>query len=400
MYMLEQEQEIFILLKDFGLSDDEAQVYIGLLRMGGGKASEISHFTKIERVKAYKMLENLKNRGFITSSLSSPAIFSANHIEQTLDGVIKQKIDESEKLQAYKPHLLELLETFAMKQSESILPRLTVVSGRTNIYYQMIRIIDEAQDDLYLAVSVSDLIRMYYTNIPEALEKARKRNVMIKLMTELEIMTKLECVQRLGFNYFKITKLPSQGRILCNSDQVLVSGYTSTSSSQQTIEDSALITNSDEIGGSMRSLCKYMWSTGKEIRVDKKTLETPSETKTNRKTKVTTALVVDDDNDAVEMFSDYLEIKGVKVSGKAHDGKEGVELYKKLKPDIVFLDVIMPEYNGLYALNKIREINPDAKVVMLTADMSPDTRKKLREMKPAGVIYKPYDVEKIIDNVI
>ena len=150
----------------------------------------------------------------------------------------------------------------------------------------------------------------------------------------------------------------------------------------------------------MRSLCKYMWGTGKEIRVDKKTLETPSETKTNQKAKVTTALVVDDDNDAVEMFSDYLEIKGVQVSGKAHNGKEGVELYKKLKPDIVFLDVIMPEYNGLYALNKIREINPDAKVVMLTADMSPDTRKKLREMKPAGVIYKPYDVEKIIDNVI
>jgi len=397
--MLKQEQEIFILLKDFGLSDDEAQVYLGLLRMGGGKASEISYFTKIERVKAYKMLENLKNRGFITSSLSSPAIFSANDIEKTLDAVIKQKIDESEKLQAYKPSLLQLLESFKVKQNESILPRLTVISGRANIYYQMIKIIDESHDELYLATSVSDLIRMYYTNIPEALEKARKRNVIIKLMTELEITTKLECVQRLGFNYFKITKLPSQGRILCDSDQVLVSGYTSTSSSQQTIEDSALITNSDEIGGSMRSLSKYMWSTGKEIRIDEKTLEIPSETKINQEAKVTTALVVDDDIDAVEMFSDYLEIKGVQVSGKAHNGKEGVELYKKLKPDIVFLDVIMPEYNGLYALNKIREINPDAKVIMLTADMSPDTKKKLKEMKPAGIIYKPYDVEKIIDNL-
>jgi len=397
--MLMQEQEIYILLKDFGLSEDEAQVYLGLLRMGGGKASEISYFTKIERVKAYKMLENLKNRGFITSSLSSPAIFSANDIEKTLDAVIKQKIDESEKLQAYKPSLLQLLEGFKVKQNESMLPRLTVISGRANIYYQMIKIIDESQDELYLATSVSDLIRMYYTNIPEALEKARKRNVIIKLMTELEIMTKLECVHRLGFNYFKIAKLPSQGRILCDSDQVLVSGYTSTSSSQQTIEDSALITNSDEIGGSMRSLCKYMWSTGKEIRADEKTMEIPSETKINQDAKVTTALVVDDDDDAVEMFSDYLEIKGVRVSGKAHDGKEGVELYKKLKPDIVFLDVIMPEYNGLYALNKIREINPDAKVIMLTADMSPDTKKKLREMKPAGIIYKPYDVEKIIDNL-
>jgi len=398
--MLKQEQEIFILLKDFGLSDDEAQIYLGLLRMGGAKASEVSYFTKIDRVKAYKMLENLKNFGFITSTLSSPAIFSANNIEKTLDDVIQRKLLESEKLQSHKFHLLQLLENFKVKETETSLPRLTVISGRANIYYQMIKLIDEAQDELYLAVSVSDLIRMFYTNIPEALEKARKRNVIIKLITELEITTKLDCVQRLGFNYFKIAKLPSQGRILCNSDQVVVSGYTSTSSSQQTYEDSALITNSDEIGGSMRSLCKYMWSTGQEIRIDEKTTKTLSEIKTNQKAKTTTALVVDDDNDAVEMFSDYLEIKGVKVAGKGHDGKEAVELYKKLKPDIVFLDVIMPEYNGLYALKKIREINPKAKIVMLTADMTLDTRKKLREMKPAGVIYKPYDVEKIIENLV
>ncbi len=397
--MLKQEQEIFILLKDFGLSDDEAQIYLGLLRMGGGKASEVSHFTKIDRVKAYKMLENLKNLGFITSTLSSPAIFSANDIEKTLDDVIQRKLSETEKLQSHKSHLLQLLENFKVKEAETGLPRLTVISGRTNIYYQMIKIIDEAQDELYLAASVSDLIRMFYTNIPEALEKAKKRNVVIKLMTELEIMTKLDCVERLGFNYFKIAKLPSQGRILCNSDQVLVSGYTSTSSSQQTTDDSALVTNSDEIGGSMRSLCKYMWSTGKEIRVNENTKKSSSP-KPASKTKIATALVVDDDNDAVEMFSDYLEIKGIRVSGKAHDGKEGAELYKKLKPDVVFLDVIMPEYNGLYALKKIREINPDAKIIMLTADMTSETRKKLKELKPAGVIYKPYDVEKIIDNLV
>jgi len=271
--MLKQEQEIFILLQDFGLLGDEAQIYLGLLSMGGAKASEVSHFTKIERVKAYKMLENLKNLGFITSTLSSPAIFSANDIEKTLDAVIKQKIDQSEKLQAYKPSLLQLLERFKVKQNESIHPQLTVISGRANIYYQMIKIIDESQDELYLATSVSDLTRMFYSNIPEALEKARKRNVIIKLITELEISTKPDCVQRLGFNNFKITKLPSKGRILCSSDQVIVSGYTSTLYSQKINEDSALITNSDEIGGNMRILCKYLWSTGQEVCIDQKLVE-------------------------------------------------------------------------------------------------------------------------------
>ena len=132
-----------------------------------------------------------------------------------------------------------------------------------------------------------------------------------------------------------------------------------------------------------------MWKIGKEIRVDKTNNE-PSQQKE------TTALVVDDDPDAVEMFSDYLEIKGIQVVGKCKNGKEGFDMYEKLKPDVVFLDIMMPEYDGFYALKKIREINPEAKVIMVTADFTSETKKKLREMKPTDVIYKPYDVEKIL----
>jgi DNA-binding response OmpR family regulator len=99
------------------------------------------------------------------------------------------------------------------------------------------------------------------------------------------------------------------------------------------------------------------------------------------------------------MFSDYLENKGVTVVGKAKDGKEGFELYKKLKPDVIFLDVIMPNYDGFYTLKKIREIDADAKIIMVTADFSPSTKKKLKELKANDVIYKPYD-GKAIDRVI
>ena len=100
------------------------------------------------------------------------------------------------------------------------------------------------------------------------------------------------------------------------------------------------------------------------------------------------------------MFSDYLEIKGINIVGKSHNGKEGFEAYKKLRPDVVFLDIMMPEYDGFYALKKIREVNPKAKIIMVTADMSTQTKKKLRELKPTDVIYKPYNVEKILEHLI
>ncbi len=396
--ILEEEKEGIQLLKEFGLEEDEARIYLGLLRMGSGKASEISHFTKTDRVRGYKILENLKNQGFVTSTLSSPILFSANDPQDTLKNIITKRKQETAKLEKNTDRLLKILSQIQINKTQTELPKLTVISGRNNIYDQIIRTIEETKDELYIVTTASDLIRMYYTDIPEALKKASKRNVMVKLMTELEISTKLECVKRLGINYFKIAKLPSHGRIICNSSQVLMSGYTSSTSSQNTNDDSALITNSDEIRGNMMSLCKFMWKIGRELRANENTAK-ENTNKPETSQKQTTALVVDDDPDAVEMFSDYLELKGIQVIGKCKDGKEGFESYKKLNPDVVFLDIMMPDYDGFYALQKIREVKPDAKVIMVTADMSSETKKKLREMKPTDVIYKPYDVEKIIDHL-
>ena len=56
--------------------------------------------------------------------------------------------------------------------------------------------------------------------------------------------------------------------------------------------------------------------------------------------RIITSIVIDDDLDTVELFSEYLEIKGIHVVGKGYDGKEAVELYQKLKPDVIFLDKI------------------------------------------------------------
>src|SRR5487761_2720242 len=83
-----------------------------------------------------------------------------------------------------------------------------------------------------------------------------------------------------------------------------------------------------------------------------------------------TAIVIDDDKDTVSVLTDFLQIKGIKVIGKGYDGLEAVEIYNKLKPDAVFLDVMMEMCDGLYALEKIREIHPDALVIMVTADLT------------------------------
>ena len=84
--------------------------------------------------------------------------------------------------------------------------------------------------------------------------------------------------------------------------------------------------------------------------------------------------------------------------GKGYDGKEAVELYKKLKPDIVFLDIMMPRYDGFYAVMEMRKIDPDVKTIMVTADLTSETADRLEELK-IPVVYKPYEFEDISDAI-
>ena len=110
-------------------------------------------------------------------------------------------------------------------------------------------------------------------------------------------------------------------------------------------------------------------------------------------------LVVDDDWDTVEVLCEFLTLKGMNVIGRCYNGHAAVQLYQQLKPDVVFCDVMMPEYDGFYALKNIRQYDPDAKVMMVTADMTEETREKLTWLQATAVIYKPYEIDDIVNKV-
>ncbi len=118
--------------------------------------------------------------------------------------------------------------------------------------------------------------------------------------------------------------------------------------------------------------------------------------------KLKTVLVIDDNLDVLSLFVELLELKNFQVVGTGRNGKEAVAQYGKLRPDITFLDVVMPNTDGLYALDLIREINPDAIVVMITTDLSQDTAKRLEDLKATAVVYKPFDINdlvKVVDEI-
>ena len=114
---------------------------------------------------------------------------------------------------------------------------------------------------------------------------------------------------------------------------------------------------------------------------------------------MTSVILVDDNLDMVEKLADMLGEFGIEVLDIAINGKDAVELYQKDYPDVVLTDMQMPEYDGIYALENIRKIDTDAKVIMVTADLREESEEAFLENNASAVVYKPYDLNQIIKTI-
>lgn len=113
-------------------------------------------------------------------------------------------------------------------------------------------------------------------------------------------------------------------------------------------------------------------------------------------------LVVDDSITVRELMKQQLRENGVQNLNDAKNGVEAVQKYKTFMPDLVFLDINMPEMNGVQVLAKIMEFNPQAYVIMLS---SLGTKEKISETLELGAknfLMKPIEnenLEKIIKDL-
>jgi len=82
---------------------------------------------------------------------------------------------------------------------------------------------------------------------------------------------------------------------------------------------------------------------------------------------------------------------------EAENGDVAVELCRTFKPDIVFLDIIMPVKNGIMAMEEIKTMNPATKVVIVTSVGQEEMIEKAKELKAEGFIPKPFQPQQIRD---
>jgi len=109
----------------------------------------------------------------------------------------------------------------------------------------------------------------------------------------------------------------------------------------------------------------------------------------------TLILVVDDQFGVRKALKAILESKGYRVA-TAKDGAEAIEMVKEKHYDIIFLDVKLPDMNGVETFEQVKKIDPEAAVIMMTGYCVEDLVRRAISQGAYTCIYKPFDMEKVI----
>jgi len=113
---------------------------------------------------------------------------------------------------------------------------------------------------------------------------------------------------------------------------------------------------------------------------------------------MTQILIVDDAEFLRVRISKMLVGEGFEVT-EAENGLKAIESYKSKKPDMVLMDVTMPEMDGLTALKELRKIDPNAKVVMLTALGQESVVLEAVKSGAKDFIVKPFDRDRVMSAI-
>lgn len=110
-------------------------------------------------------------------------------------------------------------------------------------------------------------------------------------------------------------------------------------------------------------------------------------------------LIVDDATFMRMMIKDILEKNGYEVVGEAPNGLKAVELYKAEKPDVVTMDITMPEMDGIEAVKAIKAFDPAAKIIMCSAMGQQSMVMDAIRAGAKDFIVKPFQADRVLEAI-
>lgn len=255
-----------------GLEQMEAHVYLNLLRVGPISASALAKEIDVERTKTYRTIEKLLNQNIVTTTFSKPKLCVATKPEEVLKMILQRKEDELKLLKQSREEVVKKINETVPTDHETSMPTFHIVQGRTNIYSNIGKLIENSVNDVYIVTSLKDISRMYHTSIPEKIKVCEKNGGRVLLLTEINDEKLIPFAKRFGATETRIRKVHSKGRMIVEKNkQMIMSDEITKENENSSVEsDYAFSTNSNEMVNNINTLCDFLWKNSKPLVINKK----------------------------------------------------------------------------------------------------------------------------------
>jgi len=110
-------------------------------------------------------------------------------------------------------------------------------------------------------------------------------------------------------------------------------------------------------------------------------------------------LIVDDSSQMRKALRDILKEHPYEIVGETSNGIEAIKLFKTLSPDIILLDIMLPQLNGLETLRILRSHDKNVIIIMISAIDSFDKAKECMKAGANHYILKPFEKDKVVDTI-
>lgn len=180
------EDKIKAVLKDFGLTEGEAEVYLFLTKHGVMKGTEVAKQLKKDKGQIYHLLKSLQSKGLVEATLEVPARFTAAPFENVVESTIKAKRAEATHMETTKQELLSYWKNINKTRLDLPLEKFMVIEGKQKVYSKISQMITETKNHLSAASTVDGLLQADQVGLYDVASKhPSKSTIQFRFLTEL-----------------------------------------------------------------------------------------------------------------------------------------------------------------------------------------------------------------------
>lgn len=247
-------------LQNFNLTQEESKAYLFLLRKGPTPAGQIARNINLYRMKTYRVLKSLEERGLIEATIERPQKFVAVPIKNALELLINERKEQVDKLEESKKIILEQWKKFYVEEKiES--NKIRIIQGRKSFFNFLEHLIKNADREIHLVTTRNGLYRLNLAGLSDKLETRKKKGVKIQVLTQMDRFAVKAIQGFMEFAEVRHTELSTPLRFIVIDEQdVLTTFAMDDSMSMSSQDDISMWTNAPNYAKTVKAYFANLWT--------------------------------------------------------------------------------------------------------------------------------------------